>query len=351
MKNYALSVSLAAVLLSGVLNGCGGEDDVLSTAQHALTEEEEECAAADDPDAAAADLEFAAAIAPNPTLTQVAIVGVGFVVEGKHAQYKLRLYFSNSTTTVVTTGPTWSENSGFATISSSGYLTASQVSTSNKNVTVTASYTHAGVTRSDTHPIKIIDKDIDNTKSLVIEGSSSSYQDPFENGTHQYKAKATFFPGLNTEYVTLDTIWSENSSFATISSGGLLTTSSVTADKTARVTASYTYNGITRVVRLPITIRDRPTFTIEGPATIHDNSYTNYQAVLHFTDGTTQNCTLTSDWVCYNVYIGWAHFESDVTGRLHVGDVVIGSETFKIGSHCYYYGVSFSGEKWITVVE
>ena len=79
--------------------------------------------------------------------------------------------------------------------------------------------------------------------SLALSGSSSVNESSYSN----YTARAYFSDGTNS-YVTSSAIWSENSSYASMSSSvkGRLNTSSVTSNKTVTVTASYTYNGVTK---------------------------------------------------------------------------------------------------------
>jgi hypothetical protein len=81
-----------------------------------------------------------------------------------------------------------------------------------------------------------------------------------ENSSANYTCTANYSDG-STQNVTSSASWSENSSYATINSSGVLTTSSVSSDKSCTITASYggksdTYN---------VTIKDiPPTFNISN---------------------------------------------------------------------------------------
>ena len=94
---------------------------------------------------------FAVEIPP----TSLLIDGFRWVGEGGSRPYTATATYDDGTTATVT--PTWSENSDFATISTAGILNASAV-TGNRRVTITASYTSAGVTASATKSVLILDR-------------------------------------------------------------------------------------------------------------------------------------------------------------------------------------------------
>jgi len=74
---------------------------------------------------------------PPATLTGISVSGPSSVNEGGTGTYTATGTWDNGTTAAIL--PTWSENSTYASISASGVLTASAV-TSNQAVTVTATY-------------------------------------------------------------------------------------------------------------------------------------------------------------------------------------------------------------------
>ena len=80
------------------------------------------------------------------SLTSLAITGSAVVAESSSATYAATAGFSDGTTQNVTAAATWSENSGYASIAG-GVLTTSAV-TSDQTVTVGASYSTGGVTRT-----------------------------------------------------------------------------------------------------------------------------------------------------------------------------------------------------------
>ena len=89
------------------------------------------------------------------TLASLAIAGPATVAESSTASYAATATFSDGSTQVVTTTASWTENSAFATIAG-GVLTTTAV-TGNQPVTISASFTSAGVTRSATLAVSIAD--------------------------------------------------------------------------------------------------------------------------------------------------------------------------------------------------
>ena len=90
------------------------------------------------------------------TLSSLSISGSDFVSENNSAGYVATATFSDDTTQTVTGNATWSENSMYANINSSGVLTASEV-TEDTSVTIQAGYTIGGVTKTTTKVVTIID--------------------------------------------------------------------------------------------------------------------------------------------------------------------------------------------------
>ena len=162
---------------------------------------------------------------PPPVLTAVTVSGPSSVNEGGTGTYTATGTWDNGTTAAIS--PTWSENSSYATISSGGVLTASAV-TSNQSVTVTASPTAA--VRA-TMSVTIVDVPAV-LMSIAVSGPSSVN----EGGTGTYTATGTWDNGTT---AAISPTWSENSSYATISGGGVLTASAVTSNQSVTVTATY----------------------------------------------------------------------------------------------------------------
>ncbi|MBU1013125.1 MAG: T9SS type A sorting domain-containing protein [Bacteroidetes bacterium] len=220
-----------------------------------------------------------------PPLSSITISGSTSVNENSSASYTCTAKYTDGSSKNVTNSATWSENSNYATINSSGVLTTSSVN-SDQSCTITASYSG----KSDTHNITI--KNLAPTlSSITIIGSTSVN----ENSSASYTCTANYSDG-STQNVTNSTTWSENSSYATINSSGDLTTSSVTSDQSCTISASYGGKSDTH----NITIKNIPgtlsSITISGPTSVNENSSANYTCTANYSDGTTQNVTNSATW-------------------------------------------------------
>ena len=209
---------------------------------------------------------------PPAVLTAVTVSGPSSVNEGGTGTYTATGTWDNGTTAAIS--PTWSENSSYATISSGGVLTASAV-TSNQAVTVTATYGGLTGTRS----VTIVDVPAVLT-AVTVSGPSSVN----EGGTGTYTATGTWDNGTT---AAISPTWSENSSYATISSGGVLTASAVTSNQAVTVTA--TYGGLTGT--RSVTIVDVPAVltavTVSGPSSVNEGGTGTYTATGTWDNGTT----------------------------------------------------------------
>jgi hypothetical protein len=173
-----------------------------------------------------------------PTLTGLTITGPANVNGNSTANYTATANWSDGSTSTVTSSTSWSENSPYTTISSSGVLTTGLVS-SNTSVTISASYTSSGITRTDTHNVTVVDVFLALTQ-LTITGPANVNG----NSTANYTATATWSDD-STSTVTSSASWSENSPCTSISSSGVLTTGSVSANTSVTISASYTSGGLT----------------------------------------------------------------------------------------------------------
>lgn len=183
-----------------------------------------------------------------------------------YGDYTAKAVFSDGTSQDVTTLAAWTENSSYAYMDSSvKNRMRTYAVTSSQPVTLTASYTYNGVTKSGSMsvtiaaPAKVL-------SSLSISGLSSVN----ENSYGDYSAIATFSDG-STQTVTSSTatVWSENSSYASMDSytAGRLKTGSISSNQSVTVTASYTYNGVTKTASKSVTIVNVPVYSIDKTLT------------------------------------------------------------------------------------
>ena len=194
------------------------------------------------------------AVTPIPaSLTSLIINGPSSVTEGNSAQYTATAVFSDGSTTVVTPN-TWNDNSSATSISGSGLLTAGQVA-ADTGVTIQASFTYGGVTRTSSKDVSVINVAAPIFSYLAINGPSYIS----ENSSGQFTATAIFSDGSS---VLVPPIWSENSSVAAISPAGVLTASEVNNDVVVSVSASYSIGGVTCTANQNVTIRNEVAYTL-----------------------------------------------------------------------------------------
>ena len=164
-----------------------------------------------------------------PTLSSLSISGSDFVSENNSAGFVATAIFSDGTTQTVTGNATWSENSVYAGINSSGVLIASEV-TEDTTVTIQARYTIGGVTKTATKVVTIIDVPPSNLPPdmpniVYPENYSGDVEVPLDITT------TTFSDPNNDDHIQSQWQMSEQNDFSTrvvdITSDNYLTTFSV----------------------------------------------------------------------------------------------------------------------------
>ncbi|HEY3490566.1 MAG TPA: hypothetical protein VGK27_10670 [Candidatus Deferrimicrobiaceae bacterium] len=178
-----------------------------------------------------------------PTLTGLTISGPASVNGGATGAYTATATWSDTTTTVVV--PTWSVTGTGATIGSTGVLTAGKV-TASQAVTVTASYVGGGVTKTASQAVTIAYV-APTLTGLTISGPASVN----EGTTVTYTATATWSDNTATPVTPT---WSVTTTYATISSAGVLTAGTVTANQAVTVSASYVGGGVTKTASQAVTV-------------------------------------------------------------------------------------------------
>jgi len=163
-----------------------------------------------------------------PDLLSVAITGPAALNENTAAAYTCTATYSDSSAVDVTSSTTWSENSAYAAISSSGVLSAGNV-TSDQQVTITAVF--AG--QSDTMSVTITD-----VPAILVSIAVSGPATVDENSTAAYTCTATYSDSSTVD-VSSSALWTEYSAFSSIGSNGLLRAGNVTQLEAVTVAAAY----------------------------------------------------------------------------------------------------------------
>jgi hypothetical protein len=272
----------------------------------------------------------------QPILTGLAISGPSLVDEASSSDYDAMASWDDGTTSSV--AASWSENSAFASIDGSGVLTTSTV-ISNQSVTVGASYTSDGVTKTAAKTVTIVDS-VKILTGLTISGPSSVN----EVSSADYDTIASWDDGT-TSYVIVN--WSENSPFASINSGGLLATSTVTSEQSVTISVSYSSGGVTKTAAKTVTIVDSVKIltglAISGLSSVNETNSASYSATASWDDGTTS--TVAASWSENSAFAS-----IDGSGELTTSTVT-SEQSVTISVNYSSGGVTKTAAKTVTIVD
>ena len=219
------------------------------------------------------------------TLSSITINGPTQLNENANAQYTATANYSDGSTTTLSSGITWSENSAATSISSSGVLTAANV-TSDTTVTITASY--GGQT--DTHTVTV--QNVPPTLSSITISGPIQVD---ENSSAQYTCTANYSDGSTTA-LSSGITWSENAAATSISSSGLLTAGSINSDTSVTITAAYEGNSDTHSVTVKKASATLSSLTISGPTQLNEGGTAQYTCTANYSDNTTATVTDSVHW-------------------------------------------------------
>ena len=284
------------------------------------------------------DVSVQAVVPPPVALTSLVIAGPSSVVEEGTARYSAVAVFSDGSTNVVTPNG-WGENSAATTISSSGLLTAGQVS-ADTSVSLYASFTYSGVTQEAYKDVTVLDV-APAFSYLAISGPSSIN----ENSSGQFTAAAIFSDGTSQ---SVSPSWWENSTATSISASGRLTAGGVTRDTTVTVSASYTIGAVTCNASQAVLIVNIPapvtlsSIAISGPSSLNENSTAQFSATAFFSDNSSQ--TVSPAWS-----VDTTTTTISSSGLFSAGEVTSDTVVTISGSYTTS-GTTRSAQKLITVI-
>ena len=178
----------------------------------------------------------------EPDLKSIAIAGADTIATGKTATYTCTATWDGGSSRVVT--PTWSlDDKTYAAVSADGVVTNNNNTTSEKTVTLKASYTDNSITKTATKSIKLAPITL---ASIAISGSNKLAPDTEES----YTCTATWSNNSTTSVKSSDCTWSlraTDAPYATVSATGVVKNiNNGETKQTVVLTASYTVNGITK---------------------------------------------------------------------------------------------------------
>jgi len=235
-------------------------------------------------------------------ITHVTVSGPANVEERSGDQYTCMAYYDDGAIVDRTSLANWSENSPYASINSTGYLTTAEVPNADQPCLITADY--GG--KSDNHLVNIVNVVL--ITHITIEGPLTVDED----GGAQYNCRAYYDDGTNT---LVTPVWSENSPYASINPTGFLTTYDVNhVDRPCTISASFDGKAddleitITNVVLLDYV-------TVTGLSDIEEDTQEQYTCTAYYDNATSADVTSLAVWTENKP---WASIDE---GLLTVGDI------------------------------
>jgi hypothetical protein len=196
-------------------------------------------------------------------LLSVTIEGLPEIYENSCQIYRAIAKFSDGKSQNVSQSTVWKDNSRYATLKGMGQdygLLANEVPM-DKWIRITVTYSYGKIEKKAHKFVKIIDTTT--LTSLKIIGPSSVE----ENSYATYRARAKL-SDKSVLWVTANALWNMNSPYAHLNNNQLVT-KDVSSDQTVKITASYSYNGVTKqaekyVVITDITFPSPPPYAVFG---------------------------------------------------------------------------------------
>ena len=259
-----------------------------------------------------------------PVLSYIAVTGAASVNENSSSDYDCIAYYEDGSSREVE-ADVWSENSAYATISSTGLLTAGGV-TSSQAVLVSAGYAENGVTRTDDLGVTILDGTAPAGVIVDNDGPGTSYTGGgwgYSSGAAPYNGSsraeslggATYtFTASVTGYQTVSlwwTYWSSRCSSVPVEiydGFNLLATVPVNQKQSGlagdwNVLGTYAFTGTARVVIKAqngcSTNADAVRFedgaapvlsyiAVSGASNVNENSSSDYACIAYYEDGSSR---------------------------------------------------------------
>ncbi len=234
-----------------------------------------------------------------PFLDHIEITGPTSVVEGESATYTCAAHYSDGSVLVI--NPAWSDNSSSATISVAGVLTAGDIS-ADASISVSASF--GGKTDSHAVTLNYIPPTL---TGLTILGSFAVDE---ESGS-QFSCVGSFSDGTT---ATVSPAWSENSTFASISSTGFFTATDVASSMSAVITASLSGMTVSRGVTITYIPPHVTGIEIAGYDSLNEEMTTQFTCESIYSDGSRQS--IVPVWS-----IGSGAASIDASGTLTAGNI------------------------------
>lgn len=278
-------------------------------------------------------------------LVSIAIVGVTELEENSVATYSVMATFDNGTTTGVTPTTFTSSNPGAGQFNSaSGVLEVGELTT-DQTTTISATYLFNGVTKSATKSVHCIDLTVYPASAIIIGPNSVD-----EHSTTNFTLRVTYSNSTQVDVKVTD--WKssdEEAGSINATTGEFIAAVNLFEDKSTTLTASYTLEGRTVSGSKQILVKDTTVYprsaVILGSVAVNENSTTQYQFKVTFSDGTVSVVTV-SNWAINNAACGTIN---PTTGQLVTALDVAQDTAGDITASYTAFGVTVNASFRVTV--
>lgn len=244
--------------------------------------------------------------------------------------------------------PIWElSDPSVGTLSEDGIFQAYNVQ-QDVSIKVKARYVHTETESSFASSVDLLVRDVDSTlvlSNLEVSGPTTVNK----GGNATFTATAVFTNGSRSPVVP-DYWRVSNADAGSITANGIFTAKKVIGTQDTRITAVYTYKGITKQAFVDLEVLDNTIYPqsarIIGPDTLDENTSGNYSLEVTFINGRKQTVAV-NDWAHSNQAAGKI---GSITGTFVVPDLSENKQT-KITSSYSLEGTTIAAEKTISVID
>ena len=271
---------------------------------------------------------------PEKTLVEIVITGDNSIAASGTAAYTCTATWSDGTTSLVT--PTWSLSSTtYASVDENGVVTNKNTTTTDKTVTLNASY--MGMTaepkditlKGQAQPIILVSIAIDGPASIATASTATCTCTATRNDGTTTPVKPTWTFDPTTTYASVST------------TGEVVNKNTETTDKTVTLKASYTDNGVTKTDSKGITLakKELTGVSIVGPDRIAAEGTATYTCTASWTYG--ESTTETPTWTVEPS----AYATIDSTGKVTNKNTTTTDQTVTLNASYTVNGITKTDKK------
>lgn len=244
--------------------------------------------------------------------------------------------------------PIWElSDTSVGTLSDDGSFQAYNIQ-QDVSVKIKARYVHVETESTFANSVDLLVRDVDSTlvlSNLEVTGPATVNK----GGTATFTAIAVFTNGSRSPVVP-DYWRVGNADAGSITANGIFTAKKVIGTQDTRITAMYTYKGITKQAQIDIEVLDTTIYPqsarIIGPDTLDENTSGSYSLEVTFINGRKQTVAV-NDWAHSNPAAGRI---GGITGTFVVPDLSENKQTTITASYSLE-GTTIAAEKDISVID